>query len=424
MALSPHADGGLVTSSRLLMLVRIRWVGLAYAVLQLLLYRTLPYPVGVQAAGFAIVGVLAVANAVLAVSVTRTGTAALPRLGLASVVLDLLGLSSLVWLFAFDPISAHFALLVLVPVEAAVLFGLPGALWGWAAVAGSYLGREWYGTAFGNPVEPDSVTFRLGLIGIVALVVGFQSRDLHRQREAAGAALLDARRADVWRGRLVGMLAHDLRSPLAGARTGLATLREHRDRLSSEDATRILDGTIRQVDRMLAMTRDLLDLARSEQARLVLDAREVALAEVVTRAADLVGATRDGTVQVDVPAGLHVVADPDRLEQVVANLLTNALRHGAPPVEVTAWSDGPEVCLAVRDHGAGLPESLQDRIFEPFVTTEDGAAATGLGTWVIQALVDLHGGAVRYEDAEPGARFVVALPVEGPALSEAGPSVS
>lgn len=424
MALSHHADGGLVTSSRLLVLTRIRWVGLAYAVLQLALYRTLPYPAGVEAAGYAIVAVLAVANAVLAVAVRRAGAAAQPRLGLASVVLDLLGISALVWLFAFDPISAHFVLLVLVPVEAAVLFGLPGAMWGWAAVAVSYLGREWYGTAFGNPIEPESVTFRVGLIGIVALVVGFQSRALHHQREAASAALLDTRRADVWRGRLVGMLAHDLRSPLAGARTGLATLREHRDRLSGEDATRILDGTIRQVDRMLAMTRDLLDLARSEQARLVLDAREVVLADVVARAADLVGATRDGSVHLDVPGGLHLVADPERLEQVVANLLTNALRHGAPPIEVTGWKDGSEVCLAVRDHGPGLPESLRDRIFEPFVTADDGAAATGLGTWVVRALVDLHGGDVRYEDAEPGARFVVSLPADGPAVSEAGSSGS
>lgn len=424
MALSLHADGGLVTPARLLMLTRIRWVGLAYAVLQLALYRTLPYPAGVEAAGYVIVAVLAVANAVLTVAVRRARPAAVPHLGLASVVLDLLGLSAIVWLFAFDPISAHFVLLVLVPVEAAVLFGLPGALWGWVAVAVSYVGREWYGTAFGNPIEPESVTFRVGLIGIVALVVGFQSRDLHHERVAAAEALDDARRADVWRGRLVGMLAHDLRSPLAGARTGLATLREHRERLSTEDMTRILDGTIRQVDRMLAMTRDLLDLARSEQARLVLDAREVALADVVTRATDLVGATRDGTVQVDVPATLRVVADPERLEQVVANLLTNALRHGAPPVEVTAWADGPQVCLAVRDHGEGLPASLRDRIFEPFVTTEDGAAATGLGTWVVQALVDLHGGIVRYEDADPGARFVVALPADGPALNRAAPSGS
>lgn len=119
-----------------------------------------------------------------------------------------------------------------------------------------------------------------------------------------------------------------------------------------------------------------------------------------------------------------MVADPDRLEQVVANLLTNALRHGAPPVEVTAWCAGDEVCLAVRDHGEGLPDSLRDHVFEPFVTTDDGGAATGLGSWVVQTLVDLHGGAVRYEDAEPGARFVVALPVDGPALSRAGSSGS
>lgn len=397
--------------SRLALLVRTRWLGVAFGLVQLASYETMPYPPGIQGAGFAVMAGLAFLNLCLWWAVRRVPAAALARVALLSVGADLLGISGLVYLFAFDEISAQFALLILVPIEAAMLFSLPGAVWTWVAVAVSYAGREWYGTTFGNPWETSSVTFRVGLIGIVALVVGLLSRDLQHQRQAVADALAEAQRADAWRSRLVAMLAHDLRSPLAGARSGLATVRELGPRLRPEDSARILDGTMRQIDRMLAMTADLLDLARAQDARLELQLRRVPLAVVVQRALDLMG---DADVHVDVPRELEVVGDPDRLEQVLANLLSNARRHGAPPIEVTAVRAGPDVQLAVRDHGRGLPPSLRERVFEPFATAEDGESGAGLGSWVIAHIVELHGGTVDVEDAHPGARFLVCLPVAGP----------
>ena len=343
----------------------------------------------------------------------------LERVALASVMVDLVGISALIYLFAFDPVSALFVLLVLVPIEAAVLFALPGALWAWVATAASYVGREWYATSFGNPWETSSVTFRVGLLGLVALIVGLMARDLQHQRQAATEALAEATRADAWRSRLVGMLAHDLRSPLAGARSGMETLRRLGDRLDPEDTARILDGGIRQIDRMLSMTADLLDLARAEDARLELHLQPVALAAVVQRALDLTGEVE---VRVDVPADLEVRGDPDRLEQVLANLLSNAVRHGAPPVEITAARDGDSARLSVRDHGNGLPPALRDRVFEPFATADDGMSGTGLGSWVIAHIVGLHGGTVEVEDAGPGARFVIRLPLDGPADAVSPPS--
>lgn len=411
MPLTAALDSGTALRRRLALVVRVRWFGVLFGVLQIAAYDVQPYPGGVQGAGYAVMGAVGALNLLLALTVHRAPAARLAPLGVASVVLDLVGVSALVYLYAFDPLSAIFVLLALVPIEAAGLFGLPGAMWAWAATAVSYAGREWYGTVFDNPWESSSVTFRVGLLGIIALLVGLQSRDLQRQRQAAAAALVDARLADAWRGRLVAMLAHDLRSPLSGARTGLATLRELGGRLTTDDAIRVVDGVGRQLDRMLAMTRDLLDLARAEEGRLVLDRRPVRLADVVARALELVGAWGE-KVCVEVPDDLDLVADGDRLEQVVANLLSNAVRHGEPPVEVTAWRRGDDVCLAVRDHGVGLPDEVRQQAFEAFVTTER-ALGVGLGTWVVAHLVELHGGSVWYEDASPGARFVVALPADG-----------
>lgn len=411
MPLITAVDTPSALQSRLRLLVRVRWLGIAFGVVQLLSYDTMPYPAGVQQAGLAIMAGFAVLNLLVALLVARARTERVARLAVLSVVIDLVGISALVYLFAFDPVSALFVLLILVPIEAALLFSLEGAIAGWFGVAVSYVGREWYATTLDNPWETPSVTFRLGLMGIVALIVGLMSRDLQRQREVVAEALEEARRADAWRSRLVAMLAHDLRSPLAGARSGMATLRDLGDRLRPGDHERILDGNIRQLDRMLAMTADLLDLARAEDARLELQLRPVALADVVQRALDLMG---DTDVHVDVPADLQVVGDPDRLEQVVANLLSNARRHGAPPVEIVADRHGDEARLAVRDHGPGLPEVLRDRVFEPFATAGDGDAGAGLGSWVIAHIVGLHGGSVAAEDADPGARFVVCLPLDGP----------
>ena len=418
MALTPALDTSDALRSRLGLLVRMRWLGVAFGLVQLTTYDTLPYPPGVQGAGFAVMAGLAVGNLALWWVVPRATEAALPRLALLSVLVDLLGISALVYLFAFDEISALFALLILVPIEAAMLFSLRGAVWAWVVVALSYAGREWYGVTFGNPWETTSFTFRVGLVGIVALVVGLLSRDLQHQRHAVGQALAEAQQADAWRSRLVAMLAHDLRSPLAGARSGLATVRELGPRLRPEDAGRILDGTMRQIDRMLAMTADLLDLARAQDARLELQLRPVSVAVVVQRAVELMGETG---VHVDVPRDLEVVGDADRLEQVVANLLSNARRHAAPPIEITAVRAGTDVRLAVRDHGPGLPPSLRGRVFEPFATAEDGETGAGLGSWVIAHIVGLHGGTVDVEDARPGARFLVCLPVDGPATRSVTP---
>lgn len=407
----PDASSG-VPGERLQSTVKARGVGIALALFQITVYAEMPYPAGIRESLYALVGLWAIAN--VAIALAARGDTSVQRrrtLSVASLALDTGVVSGIVWLYAFDDVSAVFIVLMLLPIEGAVMFGLPGASWTAFATSLFYVGREWFGTQYGHPWEWPSVTFRVGVIVIAAMIVGMLARDLDDQRRRAEAALAEGRRANAWRGRLVAMLAHDLRSPLAGVRTGLSTLREHDEQLPPETRRQVVDSGIRQADRMLAMTRDLLDLARSEEGRLVLDRRQVPLAVVVQGAMDLVGATA-AEVTVDVPDDLVLDADAERLEQVVANLLTNARRHGAPPVEIVGREAEGAVWLSVRDHGPGLPDGLRDRVFEPFATADDGTQSVGLGTWVIAHLVELHGGEVAYEDADPGARFLVRLPQE------------
>jgi signal transduction histidine kinase len=114
---------------------------------------------------------------------------------------------------------------------------------------------------------------------------------------------------------------------------------------------------------------------------------------------------RPDGVTVDIDAGLMIWVDPERFEQIVVNLVANALRYGQPPVTVRTAADGPVARVEVQDHGAGVPEEVRARLFTRFGV--GGPDGTGLGLWIVRQLAEAHGGAASYHPAGPGARFVV-----------------
>lgn len=394
-----------IALQRLRTIVLARWFGAVFAVFQVLAYRTLPYPDGVREFALGLIVVFAASNVAAEVVRRRELTATqLRRLALAVLVTDVVMASAITWVYAFDGVSAIFTILFLLPIEGAVLFGLPGAMWTWGAVALLYAGREWFGTRYGNPFEFESVTFRVGLIGIVGGIVGVLVRDLVRQRRETLRALHEAEQATESRTRLISMLAHDVRAPIAGARTAVDTLTTLGDRASPDQRARLLAAGKRQADRALYLAADLLDLARVEAGILSVDLQRVALAPLLHRVQEVIGERAAVSATV---GELAVVADPARLEQVLYNLLDNAAKYGEPPIEVVARSVSGGVLLTVRDHGDGVPEDVD--LFSPFAAAGDGAV--GLGVWIVGHLVPAMGGTVEYRDADPGARFDIRLPV-------------
>jgi signal transduction histidine kinase len=391
-------------------MIAVRWVAAAFAAAQVLAYRSLPYPPGVEAAGLVLAGTIAVANVGIWIAHVRVRTVRGGLiLSIVALAIDILLTSAFVRLYAFDPISALWAILFILPLEGAIRFGLNGALAAWAVSAILYTAREiWAVERYGRALEPESITFRMGIGLLIALVAGLMARNLTRQRTQLAGTLVELSRTDVLRSRLIATLAHDVRNPLTTIRGTLKTLARHSDKLDEPTRAELIATADRQAERLERLSRDLLDLARIERGRLELQPRDVPLAAAVENGLSFADA--DGRFEVSVPGDLVVLADPDRLEQVVVNLVANALRYGEPPYLIDAELRDDTVQVTFRDHGPGVPAEEQPDLFEPFRTEQD-KGSVGLGLAIVRALVEAMGGSVSYEPNRPrGACFRLVLP--------------
>ena len=249
--------------------------------------------------------------------------------------------------------------------------------------------------------RPDDLL--LELLGHVGLQIGRVAERAHARAQAA--ALDDART------RFVANAAHELRTPLATLRTVAGLLGSRRAEMSEADVAECCDLLERQGANLDALVDDLLDLSRLQAARP--DAlRAVAVDHWVDRALDVALPPDGVTVTRSLDAGLCVLADPDRLNRALVNLLVNAYRHGGPTVTVRAERDGDTaVVVVVEDDGDGVPEALLPDLFEPF-TRSDRSLGSGLGLAITRALVEQAGGTVSYRgSSDQGARFVLRFEV-------------
>lgn len=387
----------------------VRWVAVAFALGQVLTYDNLPYPAGVKEAALALTGVLAAANAGIWLVHRRTRTYAQARnLAVASLSLDVLVASGFVWLYAFDQGSALWAILFILPLEGAIRFRMAGALGAWAATTALYVGRElWASDRYGYDLEWNSVSFRIGVGLFIALIGGLMARDLTREHARLSAALTEVRRVDAVRSGLISTLAHDVRNPLTTIRGTLKMLLARNERLDPQTAEELIRSADGQAARLERLAIDLLDLARVEHGRLELSLEEIGLKDAVDRA--IAYANAGDRVEVRIDPSLSVRADPNRLEQIIVNLLQNALRYGEPPFLVEAALADGRIDMQFRDHGKGVAVEDRTALFEPFRHSDTGTVGFGLA--IVKALVEVHGGRVSYEENPPrGACFRIVFP--------------
>ena len=228
----------------------------------------------------------------------------------------------------------------------------------------------------------------------------------------------ELREADEAKEAFVHHVAHELKTPLVTIRGALQAMAQEAERRGEGQGAgdRVLqDMAVRQADRLMAMITSLLELAAIESGRSELALGPVALEDAVRHALQAAPPPEDRTVEVLVGETGPVVADARYLDRIVANLLTNAYRHGGPTITLAATEDpdAGTVVLTVSDDGDGVPDGLVAGIFERF-TRGPGSEGTGLGLGLVRSLAERFGGGVAYRHGEGGgAVFEVTLPAAG-----------
>lgn len=246
--------------------------------------------------------------------------------------------------------------------------------------------------------RPLAAADRPVLNAVANQAVGLDRQASLAEESSAAAAMLEA---DRLRRALLSAVSHDLRTPLAGAKAAVSSLRSEDIEFSQEDTGELLETIEESVDQLTALVGNLLDSSRLAVGVVEPQLRRVYIDEVTHQALVSVGMgarglRRAAIEQVKVDVGeVCAHADAGLLERVIANLLDNALRH-APretPVRVTAEQDGDHVSIAVVDVGPGIPQGSEDQLFEPFqrLGDRDNTTGVGLGLSVVRGFVEAMG---------------------------------
>ena len=306
-------------------------------------------------------------------------------------------------------------LLYLVPIVlAASRWGRGPAI---TAVVAAILGHD---LLFVDPRGTFSVARADEALGLVLLlfvaVVTAQLADgARRGAETAREAAL-ARRSDALKTALLRAVTHNLRTPLASIKASVSGLRQPDATFPDEDRAELLAEIEEEADRLDRLVTNLLDASRLEAGGLTVSRHPQDLAELVGAAVERIQSRLAGRqVQVHIPEELPPVAcDYAQIDQVVTNLLENALLHTPPgtPVLARAERDNGVVRVEVVDRGPGIPAADRERLFHPFERGRSRAPGTGLGLTIARGFVEAHGGQLWLEEGpEAGARFVFTLPL-------------
>lgn len=245
--------------------------------------------------------------------------------------------------------------------------------------------------------------------------------DLFRQREELQEAKSQLQRAVSMRDDFMSMIAHELRNPLNSVYLQAQLRRKMLSAVKPPDPQamqKMVERDERQIRSMVRLLDDMLDVSRARTGRLTivpapfdLAASVTAIVEAFHEQANAAGVT----LSLAAPDLLPIEGDEFRIEQVVTNLLTNALRYGeGRPVAVTVAPSGNEALVSVRDQGMGIAPADQERIFQQFERT-DGAAQVpglGLGLYIAREIAQAHQGRLEVRsEAGAGAEFILALPL-------------
>jgi signal transduction histidine kinase len=221
--------------------------------------------------------------------------------------------------------------------------------------------------------------------------------------------------ADQLKTNFIALASHELRTPAAVVHGIASTLYMRAAQLDEEQHEHLRQTLYEQTDRMRHLVDQLLDLSRLEANGIRIEPQPLDVLSRVQELVRLVGSEHADDVTVSVPSDLQALVDPIAFDRVVSNLIVNAIRYGAAPIQISAEQRDRHFRLSVEDHGRGVPPEFVPQLFERF--TRSGSSRTGrpegagLGLAIAKSYAQAHGGDLLYEQVRPhGARFQLVLP--------------
>jgi PAS domain S-box-containing protein len=255
-------------------------------------------------------------------------------------------------------------------------------------------------------------------------LVGFAkfTRDVterHRVAEAEARVAQEAqeannrlREADELKSEFMAITAHELRNPIAVLGGFASILLDRSHQLEEEERRQLLRGVGTQAARLNRLVEDLLVASRLDAGALEIHRDELDLGPLIAEASSGVGGLDGTPIEVDCPPVLTVVGDRDRLNQMLVNYISNAVKYGSPPLRVEARPNAGFAEVRVLDAGGGVEPEAVPRLFEKFSrATKSATGGTGLGLFIVRGLARAQGGDAWYEPGAPtGACFAFSVP--------------
>lgn len=271
---------------------------------------------------------------------------------------------------------------------------------------------------------PETEVVVRGSVGqeIKVMVTGRYRRDGEGTLVGAVLALRDGARRSAAAAHgieVVSTVSHELRAPLTSVKGYTSLLLNRWDRLADEQKRMMLEQVNHDADRVTRLVAELLDISRLETGRLVLRRQLVDVPSVVANVVEKVRMMEAALeVTVEFPDKFPAVyADPDKIEQVLTNLVENAVKYADPTgMKVFGSSDSESISVTVADRGQGIPASDLPRVFTKFFRrAETRPTGSGLGLWISRGLVEAHGGRLVVESVVgEGSTFRFTLPTAIP----------
>lgn len=396
----------------------IRWFGVLFAVVSLAIGPSFPDS-STRFLAWALVALFALASVILWGILARVESeVSLQQLGRASFILDTAVIMAFVWIFSFEEPFNGWALLFLIPLEAALRYRFRGALLAAGLVGLFYIPESFhYASLHGTGFDLDNYVFTIGLTGLIAGVAGTMAQGWHEKTLALQKQSSQMAELDRLKDRYLAVTSHEIRGPLTAIITGTDTLLRRGDRLSEEQRRQLLEMAVQQSHQLARMVDDLMIGNELQAGQITLRHEWVELEPTLKQALEAADSKRKAHRLEIYVQPMRCEIDPARVSQLVRNLVENAYKYtpDRTRVSLTAQQVGDGIMLEVADDGPGIPVEKRSQLFEAFSRIEETAAGregVGLGLFVVSQLVTSMQGRIDFASSTRGTTFGIHIPCQ------------